>query len=269
MIQWLKKLPLVKHIALSAYFDRLALGYDVARGFIHAQDSCLGLIEQLAPSAKNATAVREEILKNKSDTYKRIELLRHAFPEVIIAIETRAASRSLLNRQRTVIQKLIGSGLLDRAEADRMLESVNEHQQSLRKSPTRIPVLEPETLLSQVPWLESVQPATIQRLLSIMDVRIYAAGEVLLQPDQGNSSLVLIVRGAVAIYRSKADREKMDDILGPGTVLGIAALRQTAGEETVQTRSPVEALWFDAVTVQELMQEDKVFAENLTRMFTG
>ncbi|WP_136809307.1 cation:proton antiporter [Desulfosediminicola flagellatus] len=266
--QLLGKIPFAKDFAVSVSFDRLALGYDVARGFIYAQDASLERIPQLAPDDTSAERVRKEILKNKRDTYERIEQLRAAFPEVVVAIETRAASRSLLNRQRSVIDKLIGNGLLDTAEADRMLEEVNKQQQRLRQTPTRIETLSPEALLRQESWLKSVKPETRDRLLSAMEVRFHAAGDVLLHFSESGMSLVVIVRGAVAVSRKNAKRQIVDDILGPGAVLGITAILSGDRGETVRAESPVEALWFNAVTIQELMSLDDVFAHNM-RELTG
>lgn len=259
---------MVKHLAVSASFDRLALGYDVARGFMHAQDGCLELIDQLSPSEHIAANVREEILQNKGDTYERIELLRNAFPEVISAIETRAASRSLLNRQRTVIGQLTRSGLLDTAEADRMLESVDRHLQRLHKTPTKIEVAEPKTLLMQFTWLDAVLPETVDVLLSLMEVRIYAAGEVLMQPDDSKGSMVVIARGAVGVHK-QGKEELVDEILGPGTVFGLSSLFPVAAQLCVLTRSPVEALWFDAAAVEKLLEKDPVFTSNLELLIRG
>lgn len=269
MTHWLKRLPMVKDLAVRVSFDRMALGYDVARGFIFAQNASLEMIDKLSPAGPIAADVKEEIMQNKSDTYARIEHLRHSFPEVIVAIETRAASRSLLNRQRSVIETLIGSGFLDTAEADRMLERVDMYQLSLRKTPARIDVSKPETLFIQLPWLESVQPETIEGLLSVMDVRIYDAGEVLLNPEESGRFLVVISRGVVALISRRNEHQELNDIRGPGSVFGMAELFPTKRKQSIRTQSPVEALWFDAGTVNKLLNLDQMFSKNLTRLFTG
>lgn len=266
--QWLRQFPFVKDLAVSASFDRLALGYDVARGFVYAQDACLGLIDQLAPPGVCSECVRAEILKNKSDTYEHIEQLRQSFPEVVVAIETRAASRSLLNRQRSVIDKLISTGLLDTAEADRMLESVDNQQQRLRHTPTRIKVSDPETLIRQMGWLQSVRPETVSQLLRIMDVRVYGPGEVLLETGEGEGALVIIARGAVTVKRKKSSGALTEDVLGPGSVLGVFRFISPDDQETIRAESPVEALWFDAVTTNTLYTSDPEFAKNLQRMLS-
>ncbi len=264
LIRYLEKIPFIRKMAVKGSFDRLALGYDVARGFIHAQDTNLGLIEQLAPSAMAAAAVRKEILINKKDTYDRIEQLRRSFPEVITALQTLAASQSLLNRRRRVIEKLIETGLLDTAEAGTMLKSMDEYQKTLRNVPIRIEIPEPRDFIKLVVWLDNVAPAVCERLLSAMDIRLYAGGEMLRHRGDSDGSLTVIFRGSVEIRRIGQNEDVVEDVLGPGTVLGIHALLDDCKEEySVQARGFVEALRFNGTTMRQLIKEDHALAGNL------
>ncbi len=269
LIRLLEKLPLVREIALSCSFDRLALGYDVARGFIHAQNNYGQLINRLAPSADTGEAVREEVLKNKADTYDRIEQLRQAFPEVIIALETRAACRSLLSRQRTVIENLIDSGLLDTAEADRMLNNVDDRLKQLRHSPTKIEVPAPKDILDQVIWLDNVRPETRNQLLDSVDVRIHAKGEILLYQGEVEGSMAIIARGSVEVLKRTAGREVVTDILGPGSVLGVYNVLTGENDKTIRAHSPVEILWFNQATLRQFLHQDPALVKNLNHLYDG
>ncbi|MBM9515256.1 cation:proton antiporter [Desulfogranum marinum] len=267
LLRCLEKLPLVREIALSGSFDRLALGYDVARGFIHAQDANTALIDQLAPSPESGEAVRQDILKNKSDTYGRIEQLRQTFPEVIVALETRAACRSLLNRQRGVIDGLIDAGLLDTAEADKLLQNVDERLKQLRHSPTKIEVPGPGNLLEQAVWLNNVSPGTRNRLLSTIEVRIHSQGEILLQQGEPEGSMAVVVRGSVELLKQRTDREEIEDILGPGSVLGIYNSLTGKNDKTVRAHGPVEILWLNKSVLQDLLVQDSVLIKNLNCLY--
>lgn len=266
LLRYLEKLPLAREIALSGSFDRLALGYDVARGFIHAQDANTELISQLAPSPESGEAVRKDLLKNKSDTYCRIEQLRQTFPEVIVALETRAACRSLLIRQRSVIDDLIDAGLLDTAEADKLLENVDERLKQLRHSPTKIEVPRPGDILEHAVWLDNVNPGTRSRLLSTIDVRIHPQGEILLRQGETEGSMAVIVRGSVELLKIRADREEIEDILGPGSVLGVCNVLTGKNDQTVRTHGPVEILWLNQSVLRDLLLQDSVLVKNLNRL---
>ena len=268
-VRWLEKIPLIHNIVLSGSFDRLALNYDVARGFIHALNDYSELIDRLAPTAQLAASVRAEVLTNKRVTYERIEQLRQAFPEVIVALETRAASRSLLNRQRATIEELLDDGLLDRAEADKMLDDVEAGLKQLHLTPTRIEVPSPQEILSRANWLVEVTPETRDRLLASTDICIYAHGDTLYQMGETEGSLALIARGAVEQIGTTygTDNESTEDVLGPGSVLGIYNILTGNNDKTIRAQGPVEIIWFHRSTVVALVHQDPLFLKSLNRLY--
>ncbi len=267
LIRSLEKLPFAGEIALMASFDRLALGYDVARGFIHAQDATADMLEQLAPEPAFREEVRKEILKNKSDTYSRIEQLHKTFPEVIVALETRAAGRSLLNRQRAVIDTLIDSGLLDTAEADKMLESVEQRLKQLRHAPTKIDVPDPGEIISQAGWLVDVSQETRSRFLDGMEIRIHSPRELLLRQGESDGSLAVIVRGSVEILMRQEGRLVVEDILGPGSLLGLYNILTGKNDTTVRAHGPTEILWLNKAVLRELLAHDPALVKNLNHLY--
>ncbi len=227
------------------------------------------LIDRLAPTAQLAASVRAEVLTNKRVTYERIEQLRQAFPEVIVALETRAASRSLLNRQRATIEELLDDGLLDRAEADKMLDDVEAGLKQLHLTPTRIEVPSPQEILSRANWLVEVTPETRDRLLASTDICIYAHGDTLYQMGETEGSLALIARGAVEQIGTTygTDNESTEDVLGPGSVLGIYNILTGNNDKTIRAQGPVEIIWFHRSTVVALVHQDPLFLKSLNRLY--
>lgn len=268
-VRWLEKIPLIHNIVLSGSFDRLALNYDVARGFIHALNDYSELIDHLAPTAQLAASVRAEVLTNKRVTYDRIEQLRQAFPEVIVALETRAASRSLLNRQRVTIEELLDDGLLDRAEADKMLDDVEAGLKQLHLTPTRIEIPSPQEILSRANWLAEVTPETRDRLLTSTDTCIYAHGDTLYQMGETEGSLALIARGTVEQIGTTdgTDNESTEEVLRPGSVLGIYNILTGKNDKTIRAQGPVEIIWFHRSTVVALAHHDPLFLKALNRLY--
>ncbi|WP_028584361.1 cation:proton antiporter domain-containing protein [Desulfogranum mediterraneum] len=269
LFRWLERVPLLNRLLLSISFDRLALGYDVARGFIHAMNSYPKMIELLDPSPQSAEEVQGEVLRNKRIAYERIEQLRQAFPEVIIALETRAASRSLLNRQRATIEGLLDDGLLDKAEADKMFDEVETRLKQLHQTPTKIEVPPPRDILERAPWLEGTAAETRQRLQNAMEVRIYHKGEVLYHHGEPDGSLALLVRGAVEQLDNQAGEEERigADILGPGTVLGVYTVLTGKNDATIRCLGPVEIIWFNRSTVHQLLRDDRHLLKNLNILY--
>jgi len=269
LIRLLERLPWLREMALKLSYERLTLGYDVARGFIHAQNGIVEMVDQLAPTKSAAETMRAEILLNKTETYDRIEQLRGTFPEVITALQTVAASHSLLNRQRKVIEHLINTGLLDTAEADSMLHLVDQHQQELESAPLRVKAPEPEAFLRQVIWLDNVATEVYDRMIAIMEVRMYSNGDIIRAPGEEADSLIIVFRGSLEVHDQAPGGEKRIDIIGPGTVLGIRALLNNLREErVVQARGLVQTLWFDGNTMRELIAKDATLGRNLQGLKT-
>lgn len=133
LVNFLKRFPFFNHRVIALSFSRLAMGYDTARGFIKAQDEIAGHIDELAPTGQAAKSVRQEIELNKQTSLEYVEQFRRDFPQVICALETRAASRILLNHERMTIQQLLNSAVLDKSEAERMLADVDARMAALQK----------------------------------------------------------------------------------------------------------------------------------------
>ena len=132
-IYWLRKIPLIDNIIMTSTTDRIALGYDVTRGFIHAQNEMANYVETFAPSVKILKSIKEDINANKTQAYLEVNELKSNFPELLANIETKAAIRMLLNHERSIIHNLVKSGVLEEPEAKRMIEDIEKRMQQVRK----------------------------------------------------------------------------------------------------------------------------------------
>ncbi len=95
LLNALKNIKAMKKLALKLSFNRLSLSYEVARGFIQAQNELKSHIDELAPSTKAADEVHAMVEDNKKTTLCYITSLREAFPEIIHSLETYSACRLL------------------------------------------------------------------------------------------------------------------------------------------------------------------------------
>ena len=97
--------------------DRLAVGYDIARGFVVAQEEVVKLVQSLADSetpdtddSKTVSVIQEEINKNRIRGLNFLKNVREAHPEIAAAIETRQAIRTVLNHERNTVKTLLNDG---------------------------------------------------------------------------------------------------------------------------------------------------------------
>ncbi len=269
LLAWANRISWLRKAAISATFERMATGYDAARGFINAQDEISGYLSQLAPSAEAENRVREEILQNKRDTFLRIEHLRDSFPEILAALETQAATRALLNRERAVIQQLVSAGVLDKPEAERLVEEVEMRMKNLRNVPIKRQPPDVEKMLRQIPWVRELSDGTIAKLVGASEVRLYSAGDTIMRQGDNGGALLIVERGSVEVLRDTGEGREVEEVLGAGAVVGAMSLITGRFDKTIKAGTPVEGFWLGADHLRPVMAEDPQLTANLTHMLEG
>lgn len=262
---WVKTVPVLNSLFARSALDRLALSYDMARGFIHAQDEISQHIDRLAPGTDEAELVRQEILRNKKDTYLMMEQLRASFPEVINGLETLSASRLLLNRERKVIQELLKSAVLDKPEAARMINDVENRMADLQMHRNDIVTVDASNTVRQMEWLKGLPEETVETILQSGSTRIFSAGEAVCEKGSQNAALLIVLRGSVEVIEG----ETILDVSGNGTVLGAQSLMTGQWNHTVRACTPAELLILGAEKLRPIMAATPALATHISRLVTS
>ena len=138
----LKDIPLIKIWAENALLNRLTKSYDSAVGFITAQEECMSLLESIARSgeveAQDLDMIEAEINENKIHGQSFIRNLRKNYRDIYNAISTRQAIRTVLNYEKSQIDRLQKKGRIDGGEADKMQVSLLERTKRLIDSPPEV-----------------------------------------------------------------------------------------------------------------------------------
>ena len=129
--EWLLASPVMHKLFSTWSLNRLSLTYDIARGFLLAQQESLTQLEKLNPEDTIKKQISEELQQNCQQTRQKIAELQNKFPQVTHKLETYIANRLLLNKKRNVIKKLAHSGVLDTPEAERLTQSVERQMERL------------------------------------------------------------------------------------------------------------------------------------------
>lgn len=268
----LQSAPLVGKWAKSVLLDRLATQYDMARGFVVAQEEVAKLAARMdydfnqddvkdEEEERIEQMIRDEISSNRLHGLNYIKEVHLAYPEITKSIETRQAARSILNYEKAQISKLKKEGRLEDDEAEKMILGVEERMKKLMETPIITSMLEPLEVLQQVGWLANVDKELKQKVVSIAVEKNHAQDTPLIeQGDTGEKGMVVIARGSVKVMVGNT----VVDILGAGSVIGemsvLAGVPRTA---SVVADSPVTALWLSSSDMQELIKESKVLESNL------
>ena len=261
MYTLLENVPFIDTIVLKYSFERIALGYEIARGFLDGQDEVLSHVDTLAPSEEANKAVREEVLKNKQMTFAYIANISTVFPEIVCAIQTRTANRLLLNRERSIIKHLLENGVLDTPEASRMIEDVETRMFSLLKMPTKIAIPEISTLIKQAAWTKDIKESSLKKLIDLFEHHIYSENEYIYRQGKKANNLVVIVRGSIEIINE--DTNEVEDIKSTGATIGMNSLFKGQSSRSIKTTLTTDILYISVDKLKVIMDNDSVLLENL------
>jgi NhaP-type Na+/H+ or K+/H+ antiporter len=129
---WLRRLPVMGKSVDTWVFTRLSLGYDVARGFVEAQEEVRRHLEELAPSPEAAAQAEAMLDQNCSRAHAFTRHITSRYPDLVRSLQTRSAKRLLLNHERSLIWKMHDEGILEDSEAHHLIETIETEMARMR-----------------------------------------------------------------------------------------------------------------------------------------
>ncbi len=262
---------MLKRITRQMFFERLAVSYDSACGFVDAQQESVKLVESMYRSLdpndiegnKNLEIIEAEINENRIEGLTFIRNLRKAYPEIYDAIATRQAIRSLLNYELKTIERLQKNGRIDSGEASKMIHSVEERMKKLLLAPPKVKVPEAAELLKKIPWLQNVDSNILEKKGKLFNVKIYSNGDELIKKDTSADAIYLIARGSVKITID----DELIDIVGEGNIVGeIGILTGRSRNVSVIADSPLTVFSMSSSQIKQLIKESAELKEALWKV---
>ncbi|MCX4027037.1 cation:proton antiporter [Endozoicomonas sp. SM1973] len=265
LLHMLRNVKGLKKLALRVSFSRLALGYEIARGFIQAQDTLETHISSLAPDEVEAAKVNALVQENKKKTLEYIQQLRETFPEIVHTLETHSAIRLLLNRERAVIREQLKKAVLDSPEAKRMIKHVETRMKTLQKMSSFSAPFTPDQLLGQLSWCKHLSEDTRNSLNNAMEHGLYSSGEWILKQGKPFAALGIIARGSVQVQEERKGK-KYKKVLGPGEHVTALSLLTGVSPGNYRAMTLVDILWLRAERLKPLMAHDEELAEAVSKL---
>jgi len=124
--QWIRSLPLISTQIKIWEFKQLSLAYDISRGFVEAQDEMAKHINALAHSKVLEEEIQIMINKNKETAIKFTKSIEENCAEVLNSLQKSSAQRLILNHERSLIWKMKHEGILEAAEAQKLIDEIEE-----------------------------------------------------------------------------------------------------------------------------------------------
>ena len=131
--KWLTNLPLMGNSMHNWLFSYLSLSYDVARGFVEAQEEMRLHVASLEPDKKSGEYIERQIDENCAKAFAFIEHINKEYPNLIENLQTKSAHRLLLNHKRSLIWKMQHDGVLEEAEAQRLIDEIETQMLKMRE----------------------------------------------------------------------------------------------------------------------------------------
>ncbi|NOQ26499.1 MAG: cyclic nucleotide-binding domain-containing protein [Bacteroidales bacterium] len=264
----LQSVPLLGKISQRFFFDQLSNSYDAARGFVEAQYITLKLVESMTISAnteeltvdQDLATIESEINENRIHGLTFLRNLKNTYPEIYDSIATRQAIRTNLNSELKFVEKLQKKGQIGTDEAHKMIDSIEVRMKKLIDSPPEVIPPEKAKLLQEISWLNELDKATFNKVVSLFQHRNYTVGEKIIKEHGQVDGLYVVARGTVKVTINK----KLIDILGKGSIIGeIAVLTNVPRTATITAESPVTVFRLTSVSMQQVIHDNQTLEDKL------
>ncbi len=276
ILNWMQGIPVIGKLSKRAFFDRLAISYDSARGFVEAQEEALKLVESMYRGIKsdesiknkeeeenNLAIIEEEINENRIHGLTFLRNLRKNMPEIYSAIATRQAIRSMLNYEKRTVERLQKNGRLESDEVKKMISYIEERMKRLMDSPPSVELPNAVELLKDVTWLQNLGPKILDKVVSLFQTKVYTVGEKIIRQSHHDDGFFFIARGTVKVTVG----DKVVDILPHGHFIGeIAGLTGLPRAAEVTAESPVTVLYMTSMHMNQVMKESTLLEKRLWKI---
>lgn len=126
---WMLNLPFFSKKAEHWIFTNLSLNYDIARGFVEAQDEMKKHLNELAPSAESKAEAERLIEDNRHAAFDFTKMIEAEYATLISSLQLSSARRLILNHERSLIWKMHKEGVIEDSEAEKLVEMIEVKMQ--------------------------------------------------------------------------------------------------------------------------------------------
>ena len=191
--------------------------------------------------------IRDEVNEKKIQGLTFLRNLKSAFPEVYKAIETRQASRDILNHQRNKMLEMKKNGRIDKEDALYFLEDIEVRMNELLNKELDFVLPEVKDLIKGLKSFNDLEDETISSLIPLIEVKIFPFNYVFKNEFDNQSGVGIICRGSAKI--SNNQDENRSEVLSKGDVISAESIRK--GDKLV-SETPITVMWVENTDLEKV-----------------
>jgi len=259
---------ILKNSSNQKIFNQLNHSYDSVKGFINAQDEVLALIAEFSSDENNNEEINtvlklltDEVNEKKIQGKTFLRNLKNAFPEVYQSIETKYASRDLLNHQRNDLNKMVKLGRIDKEDSGRFLGEIEYKMYNELNTPPKYKLPLSADLIKDINWLQDLSDSALETLDSLVEVKIFPFNYHFKEELIPKNGLGIIARGIAKLTKDGVDKDS--EILGNGEILSHFNPK-VSNTDKVVSETPLTVIWVSASNIDALKAVDPQLREKLS-----
>uniref|UniRef100_A0A7S3XLW5 Cyclic nucleotide-binding domain-containing protein n=1 Tax=Heterosigma akashiwo TaxID=2829 RepID=A0A7S3XLW5_HETAK len=206
-------------------YHRVQFDYEVVCGFLSAREEGLQVMSNVMEGAGKQSGahfayVREQALVDIRHAKHRLELMAQHYTEISKSMATYVAARTVLNRQRTMVDHLHHEGLLDHNEAGKMHGAIEHQMKMLLAKPPSVKLPDKDALLRSLEWTENLPEDVILSMKKYLEDIVTTTGQRVIQKGEMGSHIYIVARGNFSLYDPARKQKKEIGTLSMGTTFG-------------------------------------------------
>ncbi|MCI4626424.1 MAG: cation:proton antiporter [Candidatus Magnetoovum sp. WYHC-5] len=210
----------VKHI--------LALRYEKAKVTLNVIDELIEFISQLDKEFSGisdiCTKLKDSYITLGSLAQEEMTDIAASFPEYVDTVVAMVVKKQYLHLEESQLSKMYDLGQLPENVYTQIIEDTQRQLIELHRQPVETILSTPDSLLKDVPFFQLLKDEEIKNLTHYFRAIPFVKGETLISENTHGSTMFIITKGVIQLYKGKSDNTKYIATLKSGDVFGAKAL---------------------------------------------
>ncbi len=244
-------------------FNKLIISYDACKGFVKAQEKLLELVNDFKNDESNSAEEKEylnllenEVNEKKIQGLTFLRNLKNAFPEVYKAIETRQASRDILNHQKNKMVEMKKSGRIDKEDAHYFLDEIEVQMNELLNKPLDFTLPDAKDLIKDVRLFSELEEKVIVSVIPFVEIKIFPFNYQFKQELDPKNGIGVICRGSAKISNKQDDNRS--EVLAKGDIISDKTVQK--GDRLI-SETPLTVMWIPSSKIDQVKSLSPVFKD--------